>query len=478
MKKLVLVFSVFILSMIITPNVNAASFFEGEFIPNIFMIREKNGTRYFQRARFFRQSGTNGAAYCIQPFVMFVEGGTYSPVFQPDYLTDNQRQRIALLSSLGYGFEHRTDNTWYAVTQLLIWEAGDPDGIYYFTDTLNGNYTNKFNSYIDELNLAVDNFLRQPSFSNQSFQFVENQEISLMDNNNVLSFYQSIDSRVHIDGNRLIIDLLEDDDYSFELKRISNAHGKPVIFYVSNNSQDQVIMGDIEPLTTTFNISVRRTRLEIKKIDRDTGTTTPSGEGQLHGAVFNLYNEDMEFIQELVIGNDFKAYLNNIPFGNYFIKEISPGIGYTLDSTIHPIVINIENPNLFLQLSNKIIEREIEIFKLYGDGNTSKPEPGIIFDIFDHKDELIVTIVTDQSGFASVTLPFGRYRIVQRNTTPGYQKIDSFYFNVDLDQDLTFELYNYRIPVPDTGITNDQKQGSFFPLLLLGLGTYQKRKII
>lgn len=475
MKKIVLFLVLFILGFNSIPNVEASSFYEGEFIPNIFMIRENENTRYFQRARVFRQKDTNQIAYCIQPFVMFNESGTYNATEQPDYLSVEQRQRVALLSYLGYGYEHRLDQTWYAVTQLLIWQITDPNGSYYFTDSLNGNYTDRFNPYIEELNIAVEHYLKQPSFSGQSFQIVKNQEFSIIDTNNTLSFYEYSSPFINIHENVLTISDLDEGEHFFEFKRINNIHGTPVIFYISETSQDQVIMGDVEAFTFSFNLSVRKTKLEIEKIDEDTKTTVASGEGKLQGAVYNLYDEQMNLIKILTIGDDFRAYIEYLPFGNYFIQEISPGLGYTLDPTIYSFEISFEDPIIFLQFSNKIIEQELKIYKQYGDGVENKPENGIIFDIFNHKGELVKSIITDHNGFAYVKLFFGNYKIIQRNTTPGYKLVDDFYINI-ADEDLVYHLYNYKIPVPNTGINNDRNI-SFLPILL-GLGVYYKRKII
>lgn len=72
MKKTIIFLIVVTMSLICSTNVHASSsFYEGEYIDGIYMNKQKanSSTIYYQKARFFRQSGTNRFAYCIDPFV-------------------------------------------------------------------------------------------------------------------------------------------------------------------------------------------------------------------------------------------------------------------------------------------------------------------------------------------------------------------------------------------------------------------------
>ena len=76
MKK-IKIFLIIIICILLKLNINVyaeqTTFYEGEYIPGIWMNKVKNNTIYYQTARFFRQSGTNNFAYCIEPFEMFIE---------------------------------------------------------------------------------------------------------------------------------------------------------------------------------------------------------------------------------------------------------------------------------------------------------------------------------------------------------------------------------------------------------------------
>ena len=59
---------------------------------------------YFQKARFFRKTGTNEFAYCIEPFSTFNENASYETTTNPYNLTPSQMDRIAKIAHFGYGY--------------------------------------------------------------------------------------------------------------------------------------------------------------------------------------------------------------------------------------------------------------------------------------------------------------------------------------------------------------------------------------
>ena len=49
-----------------------------------------------------------------------------------------------------------------------------------------------------------------------------------------------------------------------------------------------------------------------------------------------------------------------------------------------------------------------------------------------------------------MTLPYGEYQLIQKNTKDGYRKLDPIKLLVIDDLDVTYELKDYKIPVPNT----------------------------
>ena len=220
MKKTIIFLIVVTMSLICSTNVHASSsFYEGEYIDGIYMNKQKanSSTIYYQKARFFRQSGTNRFAYCIDPFVFFQDGSNYEEVITPSNLTETQKEQISLIAYFGYGYKNHTDSKWYAITQLMIWQAADPSGNFYFTDGLNGPKIEPYNQEINEINTLVTNYKKETSLNNKTYTLVEGEKLSIEDSNQVLSNYKSNNPNFVIEGNKLISDNLIEGEYTIDL---------------------------------------------------------------------------------------------------------------------------------------------------------------------------------------------------------------------------------------------------------------------
>ena len=440
-----------ILFSVLNVHAETTSFFEAEYIRGIYESKYmySNNTIYYQTARFFRKSDTHMFAYCIEPFTFFNEGSSYKSTITPNNLTNEQKDRISKIAHFGFYYKNHTDDYWYAVTQMMIWQVADTtNGETYFTDRLNGNRVNIYQDEMNEINNLVNNYNTLPETNNKTYIFKEGEEIKLS-GGNIISNYKSNDERVKIEGNSIVIENLKEGDYSFTLERNDLNFNRPTIFYQSNNSQNIMESGDIEPIKSTFNIKVIKTEINIDKIDADTKSIIPSGDASLDGAIYTLYDSNMNEIKDLIIENN-TANIKDLDLGTYYIKEKTPGTGYNLDEEIHEIVLDENNTKKDLVLENKVIKKNITIKKLYGDSNNLSNEKNIDFEIYNSRNELIKTISTDENGEVTITLPYGEYKLVQLNTTNGYQKLDPFIIKVTNNEDETIELKDYRIPVPNT----------------------------
>lgn len=444
-----------ILFSVLNVHAETTSFFEAEYIRGIYESKYmySNNTIYYQTARFFRKSDTHMFAYCIEPFTFFNEGSTYESTITPNNLTNEQKDRISKIAHFGFYYKNHTDDYWYAVTQMMIWQVADTtNGETYFTDRLNGNRVNIYQDEMNEINNLVNNYNTLPDTNNKTYIFKEGEEIKLS-GGNIISNYKSNDERVKIEGNNIVIEDLKEGDYSFTLERNDLNFNRPTIFYQSNNSQNIMESGDIEPIESTFNIKVIKTEINIDKIDSDTKSIIPSGDASLDGAIYTLYDSNMNEITDLTIENN-TANIKDLDLGTYYIKEKTPGTGYNLDEEIHEIILDENNTKKDLVLENKVIKKNITIKKLYGDSNNLSSEKNIDFEIYNSKNELIKTISTDENGEVTITLPYGEYKLVQLNTTNGYQKLEPFIIKVTNNEDETIELKDYRIPVPNTHTNN------------------------
>ncbi len=478
MKKFVLL----IIAAIIATTLNIqevkasnTGFYEAEYAGKIYMRRTINGESKYQRARLFKDEFTGNIAYCIEPFVDFKSGTNYNQIDYINELSEEAQTRIRLLANYGYLYPGHEDIKWYAITQQLIWQTVEPSGNYEFTDSLNGNTIYPFENEITELMMLVNNHMTTPNFGGRVFKTAEDKELVLTDKNNVLNNYQSNNSNIELNNNTLKIKGLKEGIYIFRLTRKSQIHPNPALFYHKDNEQKIMTLGNANDLHTSFTVKVKKTGLEITKVDKDTNTTTPSGEGSLIGAKYGLYDKDNNLIQELTIGKNNTASVYNLAYGTYTLKELTPGTGYNLDPNTYKVEIKEENAIIKLKLSNEIIKRKIIINKEFGIVGNTKKEENITFDIYNNKNEYITSITTDKNGYVEIELPYGTYTIKQKNTTENYKTVEDFTVKIkEAGNNIKYDLYDYKIEVPDT-----QKNTSYFPLLLILIGLYgYKRKTV
>ena len=447
-KLIFLITIIFIFFGILNVHAETASFYEGEYIDNIYQTKYNTNTKvkYYQKARFFRRSGDNQPAYCLEPFNMF-KNTTYTSTITPRKLSSEQMDRIKKLIYYGYGYANHTENKWYAVTQLMIWQTAEPGGNYYFTDKLNGNMTNLYCDEVSEINNLIELNNIKPSIINKDYYFVENTVNRITDTNHIINLYQNNSNNFILDGNDVIIKNLPKGDYDIPLYKNNTNHKKPILFYQAENTQNLVNLGDIENEEYHFRVHIINTKIQITKIDKDTNSIeSPSPSASLNGAIYELTDSNNNIISKLEIKNNV-AEINNLPFGTYYLKEKKAGIGYTLDNEIHKITISKDNPIIDLILTNKIIEKKITINKQYGSNNNFQSEKDISFEIYNEKNNLVKKITTNENGSCEIILPYGKYTIKQVNSTPGYTKINPFEINIDNSLEETISLKDYQIPI-------------------------------
>lgn len=452
MKKIIFILMTIMLTFICSTKVEAQTqFYEGEYIDGIYMNKQKTeiSAIYYQKARFFRQVGTNQFAYCIDPFIFFTEGSTYEETINPNNLTQQQKERITEIAYFGYGYHNHTDKKWYAITQFMIWQTADPTANFYFTDGLNGPRIEAYTQEMNEINTLITNYHKSTSLLNKTYTIVEGETIFLEDTNNIISTYSIDNPNFRIEGNKLIGDNLTKGEYTINLLKQENHYNKPILFYQALDSQALMQTGDIPNKTEQLKINVINTLIEITKIDKDTQSIIASGDGSLIGAIYGLFNQHDEKIAEITINENSKGIIKNIPFGTYYLQEIVPPKGYQLDTKKYEITISEENPNQQLILENEIIKKKVIIYKTYDETNKI-PEKNINFLIFDKDNNLITTITTDEFGKAEIILPYGEYKIVQENTTEGYQKVEDIELIIDNMEDEIIKLTDYKIKVPNT----------------------------
>lgn len=420
-----------------------------EFIPNIYIRKTRNdGYIKYQQAQFIRRSEDNKFLYCLQPYVDIDNNLPYYNVARSDYetvlnMSKEQWNRISLLAYYGYtydanGYDH-SEHKWYAITQVMIWRTTNPDSKIVFTDTLNGNtIESKFANEIAEIENLVANHYKTPNFNVDNITIPLGQSVTLTDVNGVLGNYKINGTKnvsATINGNTITITATNVGDASIDLIKKTTVYETNPIVYFSNHSQNVMRVGNYDPVLSSTNAKIIGGRVTTEKVDSLTELTTPRGDGQLVGSIFGVYTDDDKRVGQVTIGENSVGTSDYLPsLGKFYLKEEIAGTGYTVSDEKIYFEITEDNLNPKVTVKEQIIEKDVELFKMFADGTTTilTGEPNITFEFYLKSSmELYASATTNEKGRLLVRLPYGRYVVKQVNTTPNYEKVDDFEIVID-----------------------------------------------
>ncbi len=450
MKKIITFLITFILLIIITPTVNAkTSFYEGEYIQNIWMNKKNpsNGLIYYNQARVFRETATNNIAYCIEPFVFFNSETSYDDTNIPENYTEEQILTMSLIAYFGYGYDNHTTLNWYAATQFLLWQVAEPTGYYYFSSYKNGPAVNILQAELIEIKNLVESYKKDTSFNNNYYTISLGSYLEIFDENQVLNSFSSSAPYTTITDNILTVTPQKSGTYIISLEKTANTYSHPVLFYQSKTSQDIIDLGNHHPIKNQITVKAIETKVDLIKTSSEKLEFT--GDATLIDTKIALFFEDGTYYDTITMDSYLKTTISNLPFGTYYFQEIEPGLGYHLDSTKYYFTLDENTPVQTVTIKNQPIKANLIIQKEYGYDNHFQKEANISFNIY-HNDKLLQTITTNSEGIASITLPYGNYTITQLTTTEGYEKIEPITFQILSDETITYTLKDYKIPVPNT----------------------------
>lgn len=412
-----------------------------EYISNIYIKKDRNdGYSKYQQARFIRRSEDNKFVYCLQPYADIDNNLPYYDVIRSDYervlgFSEEQWERISLLAYYGYqyndnGYDH-SDHKWYAITQVMIWRTTNPESNIYFTDTLNGSYTSRFDGEMAELDRLVANHYKTPNLENDVVLPI-GQTKELNDSNGVLSNYTITGTEnvtASINGNTLSVTANSIGEGKVTFEKRATKYEIPPIVYFSDHSQNVFRVGNYDPVRTKFTLKVIGGRVTPAKVDVETRTNTPQGEAKLGGAVYGIYKVDGTRVGQVVTNEDGRNTSDYLPeLGRFYLLEEQPSEGYLLDSNKYYFEITENNLNPEVQVFEQVIKLDFEFTKVYASAETQimEPEVGIKFGIYNRAGEQVEEVTTDSQGVFRFTLPYGTYTVKQLTTTKGHEKIDDF----------------------------------------------------
>ena len=226
------------------------------------------------------------------------------------------------------------------------------------------------------------------------------------------------------------------------------------------------------------------------------------GKKPLPGVIFGVYTakDILDYQNQVVLtadscigyiktGADGKATLRDaLCEGEYYYKEVQTIDGYILDTTrknftlslgnteLNTMDVNKENPDV-----NKLYKARLQLTKS-DSADSNVVLSGVEFQLYNEKDELMGTYVTDESGRIIIDdLPYGSYYFVETKTADGYV-IDTSPHRFTADTE-TMNLDVTNTKQPETPKTGDSDPVGMLIALIAGAFSFgimcfrlQKRK--
>ena len=390
-----------------------------------------NGKTMYDKMEYYENNGI--PAYCIEPGVKAGTGEVYTGTsdWSATGLSQEKINKISMIAYYGYQYPGHSDLKYYLAAQGMIWDIilDVPAG----RETNFDKNDNKYNILdISSEKATIQNLINDhgnlPSFAYDTKDTSIGQNISYTDSKNILGNFQvgsCTNCNARIDGNTLNVTPNDTGSYSVELIRKYDVHNRDLVYFVSGTYQNQIIPGNIDPIRFYVSGNSYGGQVAIKKFDSKTNSCkTSSADARLSGAVYGIYKENGELVNQLTIGDDCSAKSErNLALGNYYIKEIKAPIGYELDVDKYAFSVTAESAKnlITIVVKDNIHETNLVINKTYLTENGVEAEVGATFDIIlKSTNERVATITIDESATGHATIPYGTYIIRQTKGKDNY----------------------------------------------------------
>ncbi len=396
-------------------------------------------------------------AYCIEPGVNITTSdyeGAIGWINSP--YSDEVNRKIQLYGYYGYNYPGHENLRYRAAAQSLIWEATGGQIIEFWTERYgNGNFIN-LNAERNEILRLASTHYEVPTFDSDTKDAVIGETTTFTDTKGILSNFdvvKSSDASVSINGNTLSVTPNVVGNITVVLKKKTYTQDPTIIFVGKDaTSQKMGMFGVDDPVLVRVKLNVVGGSLKINKKDLDTKLSKPQGDATFKNAVYELLDENYNFITDLIIDDSFSAKTDKILSPNkiYILREKTASEGYLLDKTEYRFKIDRDNLDIDMDVYEDVIEKTVNIYKVFADGSTTilKGEPNVSFEIYlKSTGEYYKTIKTDEKGFVSVKLPYGKWIFKQVSSTSGFEKVKDFeiVINNDSDEDMTKIISNAEI---------------------------------
>ncbi|HGA0508312.1 TPA: SpaA isopeptide-forming pilin-related protein [Bacillus pacificus] len=194
------------------------------------------------------------------------------------------------------------------------------------------------------------------------------------------------------------------------------------------------------------NPAAEKGNLQIKKVDENDENIV------LKDAKFDVIDKDNNVVATVTTNEKGIAEVKDLPFGDYFVKEISAPEGYIKVDTPEKVTIDKTNIIEFVMKNTKKVDNgQFKLLKK--DSESGQLLPGAKFDVIDKDGNVVETIITDGKGEAlSKQLPVGTYTLKEVEAPKGYELSSSLvHVDVAANKTVTVDVLNKKIVEKATG---------------------------
>ena len=438
-----------ILTFLVSRNVYAENLVMN-YYGNPYYVISGNGEYHSSIVTYFELNGD--VAYCVEPGILVTDFNYLEEDINTLPYNTNQINLIKLIGYYGYEYPTHTTSNYRMATQALIWENLTGKTVNFYTEKNGGGTIVDVSSEKNEIMRLVNSHSIIPNISNDLTLSI-NEDNILFDSNNVLDNFDIInnnpDLEVFKDSNNLHIKSSKIGKYAITLRK-KKYDNKTTLLYVASNGLSQKLMKlryDDE-VQLKLNINIVGGKVNLQKLDSETKTNLSVGNSTLSNAKYGIYDEDNNLITLVLTDTLGNATSDNLKFGKYYLKEVSPSYGYLKDETSYEFIIDKDNLVHDITVLEELDKKEVTIIKtLEGDLSILGGEENITFEIyFEDNNELYKTITTNVDGVAKIKLPYGVYIFHQVNSNEGYLKSDDFKVTIDENTNEIYKVvYDKRV---------------------------------
>lgn len=441
MKKLLIIF-LLLFSFSIVKAENNDTNVRIEWIPNINFKYLYEGEMHYGHMGIIYAN--DNVAYCLD-VDKIITTNLYSSSDDIDV-----NENIILYSYFGYKYLYNTDMYYYLAAQQLIWEELGVDVIFFNIENNDSNmnlssYRNDILNYVNDYKKELginDNFNFELGLNNyviHSDYILANYEV-INDSKNVIKIFDNNLFISTIEGGKNNFSLGTNYEYKFDNK-----------IYTSLNSQKLISVGNISKIQYKYDYDVSYGSIGIELYNKLNNAKENVGASTLKGNIFNLYDENNNFIDTYESNEWGNITINNLNIGKYRLEHLYASEGYKKEKTIYNVSVdsNNINPILNIYLEPKNINFNIKV--VHGNpkiGNRIS-DSNIKFEIINSNGEQIDEIITNEFGKTKVSLFYDTYKIVQKEYVSDKKADDYIIQKSDFNGD---NYYNIYIPIYDASL--------------------------